>query len=58
MGRACAGGVQAEAAEEAETIQHLAAFGEMGNRFVIGLLIEIQTGLVPGDEIGLKFQAV
>ena len=53
-----AGGVEAEAAEEAEAVEDLAASGEAGDGFVIGLLVEVHAGFVAADEVGLELEAV
>jgi len=58
VGCAGAGGVQAEAAEEAEAIEHLGTFREVRHGFVVGLLIQVKTGFVAGDQIGFEFEAV
>src|SRR5579859_1885974 len=58
VGRACARRVQAEAAQKTETIQNLRAFRKLRYGLIIGLLVEIQTRLVPADEVRLKLQPV
>ena len=54
-------GVQREAAEKAEAIQHVPRAGhfhEVGDALIIFLLIQIQPRLVPCREIELEFQPV
>lgn len=51
-------GVEAKAAKEAEAIEDLRAFSEIGDALVVELLIQVQTGLVACEKISLKFQAV
>src|ERR1035437_9340551 len=50
--------VQTESAEKTETIQNLRTPGKLRHGLIIHLLIEIHPGLVAGDRIGFKLQAV
>ena len=52
------GGMQPEAAQETETIQDLGAVRQPGDVFVVDLLIEIQAGLMPRQQVGFKLQSV
>src|SRR5437868_1074678 len=52
------GGVQSEAAQEAEAVQDFRVFGEIGNKFIIALLVKIEPGLVAAQEVSFEFQTI
>ena len=53
-----AGGMQSEPAQETEAVEHLAAFRQSGNKFVIHLLVQIKAGFVPREQVGFKSQPI
>ena len=54
LGSPRAGGMQSEAAQETEAVENLCAFGEIGDKFIIALLVEIEPGLVAAQEIAFS----
>src|SRR5690606_41917471 len=56
--RSCGGRVQGEAPDEAEGVEHACAGGEPRDERVVDLLVEVETGLVAGLEVGFETELV
>lgn len=58
LGGTSARGVEAEPAEEAEAIEDLRAFCEVGDELIVELLVEVEAGFVAGKQVGFKFEVI
>src|SRR5439155_27227309 len=51
-------GVQRESAQESETIEHLTDADQFGDTSVIHLLIQVESGFLPAQQVHFKLQTV